>query len=237
MLRIGKSPKDQDEQERANERQDASAYSTPRTYSSQGAGTETRSESAATVPNKAMTESETLAREIKEGTLSGFVGGGTELTGEATFKAMLRVDGHLSGRVSSSSGTLIVGANGKIDANVEVAVAVIHGTVNGDIIASQRLELGRAAKVNGNIQTPSLVIEQGGIFEGSCKMLQMTAALDKAQEDRKTQEAKPLDTTGIRPNDGGAKPADLSSGGAKPADLQNVPAKPAGMAPAAKMAN
>src|SRR5678810_1356239 len=83
--------------------------------------------------SRAMTESETLARDIKEGTLSGFVGGGTVVTGEANFKAMMRVDGHLSGRVSSTSGTLIVGANGKVDANIEVAIAVIHGTINGDI--------------------------------------------------------------------------------------------------------
>ncbi len=226
MLRIGKNPKDQQDEEHTNERQDASAFSTPRTYSSQGAAPE----SGVATAGKAMTESETLAREIKEGTLSGFVGGGTELTGEATFKAMLRVDGHLSGRVSSSSGTLIVGANGKVDANIEVAVAVIHGTINGDIIASQRLELGRAAKVNGNIQTPSLVIEQGGIFEGSCKMLQMNAALGKATEEKKTQEVKPLDTTGIRPNGIDAPPrtADVPS---------SVAPKQSEMAPASKMAN
>ena len=238
MLRIGKNPKEQDEQERAADRQDASAYSTPRTYSTQGTGMEAKPESA-TTPGKAMTESETLAREIKEGTLSGFVGGGTELTGEATFKAMLRIDGHLSGRVSSSSGTLIVGANGKVDANIEVAVAIIHGTVNGDIIASQRLELGRAAKVNGNISTPSLVIEQGGLFEGSCKMLQMNAALDKAKEDRKSHEAKPLDTTGVKPNgvNTPAKPGDISSGAAKPADMSGVASKPAEMSPASKMSN
>src|SRR3982751_1608598 len=115
---------------------------------------------------RAVTESESLARDIKEGTLSGFVGNGTVLTGEATFKAMLRVDGHLSGRISSESGTLIVGNNGQVDADIQVAVAVIHGTINGDIVASQRLELGRAARVNGNIQAPSLVIEQGAVFEG-----------------------------------------------------------------------
>jgi cytoskeletal protein CcmA (bactofilin family) len=120
------------------------------------------------------------------------------VTGEANFKAMMRVDGHLSGRVSSSSGTLIVGANGKVDANIEVAVAVIHGTINGDIIATQRLELGRAAKVNGNIQTPSLIIEQGAMFEGSCKMVQMATAADKANKEttRETKvEEKPLDTS------------------------------------------
>jgi cytoskeletal protein CcmA (bactofilin family) len=136
------------------------------------------------------------------------VGGGTVVTGEANFKAMMRVDGHLSGRVSSSSGTLIVGANGKVDANIEVAIAIIHGTINGDIIATQRLELGRAAKVNGNIQTPSLVIEQGAVFEGSCKMLQMTAAADKAKREKKDE---PLDTSRMKtiPADAGAKSTEI----------------------------
>ena len=230
MLRIGKNPKDQEDNEHANERQDASAYSAPRTYTP-AAGTENRSGAdLPPVTAKAMTESETLAREIKEGTLSGFVGGGTELTGEATFKAMLRVDGHLSGKISSGSGTLIVGANGKVDANIEVAVAIIHGTVNGDIIASQRLELGRAAKVNGNIQTPSLVIEQGGIFEGSCKMVKMSAAVgDKAREEKRAQEAKPLDTTGIKPATAGV--------GSKPGDMRGLAAKTADVSPTSKMAN
>jgi len=109
------------------------------------------------------------------------------------------VDGHLSGRVSSTSGTLIVGANGKVDANIEVAVAVIHGTINGDIIATQRLELGRAAKVHGNIQTPSLIIEQGAVFEGSCKMVQMSAAMDKSKKEIKKVEDQPLDTSKMQP--------------------------------------
>jgi cytoskeletal protein CcmA (bactofilin family) len=159
----------------------------------------------------AMTESESLARDIKEGTLSGFVGGGTDVTGEANFKAMMRVDGHFSGRITSSSGTLIVGNNGKVDANIEVAVAVIHGNINGDIIATQRLELGRAAKVNGNIQTPSLIIEQGAIFEGSCKMVQMQTAAAKAQKDNGKDE--PLDTTKmpLRSDAQAAKPTAVSS--------------------------
>jgi cytoskeletal protein CcmA (bactofilin family) len=146
---------------------------------------------------RAVTESESLARDIKEGTLSGFVGNGTVLTGEATFKAMLRVDGHLSGRVSSDSGTLIIGTNGKVDADIQVAVAVIHGTVNGDIIASQRLELGRAAKVNGNIQTPSLIIEQGAVFEGTCRMAQLKTALEKKPEEKQRVEEKPREKSAL----------------------------------------
>jgi cytoskeletal protein CcmA (bactofilin family) len=123
--------------------------------------------------SRAVTESESLARDIKEGTLTGFVGNGTTLTGEANFKGMLRVDGGLSGRVSSADGTLIVSTNGRVDANVEVAVAQIYGTVNGDITATKRIEMGRVAKVTGNIQTPALVIESGAVFEGSCRMVQL----------------------------------------------------------------
>jgi cytoskeletal protein CcmA (bactofilin family) len=67
---------------------------------------------------------------------------------------------------------LIVGSGGQVDANIEVAVATIQGTVNGDIVATQRIELGRAGKLSGNIQTPSLMIEQGAVFEGSSKMIQ-----------------------------------------------------------------
>ena len=140
---------------------------------------------AAATP-KALTESETIAREIKDGTLSGFVASGTSVTGEATFKAMLRIDGHFSGRITSSSGSLIVGAGGQVNADVEVSVAKIQGIVNGDVVATQRIELGRAAKLSGNIQTPSLVIEQGAVFEGSCKMVQQKGAVDKpAKVERK----------------------------------------------------
>ena len=201
MLRIGKNSKDQEENDHSSHKPEVPDYSTPKTYSSyQGTSVDTKpAADPAPSSSRAMTESETLAKDIKEGTLSGFVGGGTVVTGEANFKAMMRVDGHLSGRVSSSSGTLIVGANGKVDANIEVAIAVIHGTINGDIIATQRLELGRAAKVNGNIQTPSLIIEQGAVFEGSCKMLQMATEAEKSKKEMKVEppkvEQKPLDAS------------------------------------------
>lgn len=122
--------------------------------------------------SRAVTEAETLAQEIKDGSMSGFVGGSTSLSGKAAFKGMLRVDGHLSGSVSSDKGTLIVSSGGQVDASIEVAVAKINGTVNGDIIATERIELGRTARLHGDIYTPALVIEQGAIFDGACHMNQ-----------------------------------------------------------------
>ncbi len=60
----------------------------------------------------------------------------------------------------------------RIDANVEVAVAVISGTVNGDIVAHKRVELGPRAQIYGNIWTPSIGIKDGAIFDGVCTMIQ-----------------------------------------------------------------
>lgn len=201
MLRMGKNTKDQTDSEQTTDSQ-TTQYNASRSYapSYQGAETQYRPQADTASSARAVTESESLARDIKEGLLSGFVGNGTMLTGEASFKGMLRVDGHLSGQVKSEGGTLIVGNNGQVDADIEVAVATIHGTVNGDIIASQRLELGRAAKVNGNIQTPSLVIEQGAVFEGSCRMVQLKTAMEKQREDKaRTDELSTLDTSSMEP--------------------------------------
>lgn len=173
MLRMGKNPN-----EEKNEAQADAGYAASRNYAPYQSGESYTAPStqAATTGPKALTESESIAREIKDGTLSGFVGSGTNVTGEASFKSMLRIDGRFSGRVTSTGGTLIVGAGGQVEANIEVAVATIQGIVNGDVIASDRIELGRAAKLRGNIQTPSLIIEQGAVFEGSCKMTQQKGA-------------------------------------------------------------
>jgi cytoskeletal protein CcmA (bactofilin family) len=197
MLRIGKNPKESADNETSPEKQEVSTYTAPRPLNSyQPTTPEAKPQTDyAQGATKALTESESLAREIKEGNLSGFVGSGTVVTGEANFKAMMRVDGHLSGRVSSSTGTLIVGSNGKVDANIEVAIAIVQGTVNGDIIASQRLELGRASKLNGNIQTASLMIEPGALFEGTCKMIKMSAEKSKSNG----RDDQPLDTSSMKP--------------------------------------
>jgi cytoskeletal protein CcmA (bactofilin family) len=213
MLRIGKNPKESDN-EMSAEKQETAAFNTPRTFSSYQEPPavepkpQTQVENAAQTP-RALTESESLAREIKEGNLSGFVGSGTTVTGEANFKAMMRVDGHLSGRINSTSGTLIVGANGKVDANIEVAIAIVHGAVNGDIIATQRLELGRAAKLTGNIQTASLMIEPGALFEGSCKMIRANAETGKGKSNGRDEQ--PLDASRMKPINADAKPTEIAN--------------------------
>ena len=94
-----------------------------------------------------------------------------ELSGEINFREMVRVNGHIAGTVYSKQGTLIVDSTATVEANVEVAVAVIGGTVRGDIVAHERIELGPQAKIYGNIWTRSIAIKDGAVFDGVCTMM------------------------------------------------------------------
>ena len=97
---------------------------------------------------------------------------GPELSGEITFRDLVRVNGHIAGTVYSERGTLIVDDMARVDANIEVAVAVINGTINGDIVAHQKVEIGPGAKIYGNIWTRSIAIKDGAVFEGVCTMIE-----------------------------------------------------------------
>lgn len=94
-----------------------------------------------------------------------------ELSGEISFRDMVRVNGHIAGTVHSKTGTLIIDVSATVDADIEVAVAVISGTIKGDIVAHERVEIGPSAKIYGNIWTRSIEIKTGAIFEGVCTML------------------------------------------------------------------
>lgn len=137
-------------------------------------------------------ESEAIARDIKEGRLSCFVGSGTALNGELSFRSMARVDGHLIGKVNSEKGTLIVGESGQVDASVSVATAIVNGTINGDVTTLEHLELKRTAKIVGNVKTPRLIMEDGAILEGNCGML-------RAEDKTETRPARQVAATAASP--------------------------------------
>lgn len=97
--------------------------------------------------------------------------GEPELNGELCFKDMLRVNGYIAGKVMSQKGTLIITEEARVDADIEVGVAIIGGIVNGDIVCHQRVELGSGAHVNGNISTRSLSMKPGAVIQGDCRVL------------------------------------------------------------------
>jgi cytoskeletal protein CcmA (bactofilin family) len=95
-----------------------------------------------------------------------------ELDGQFSFNDAVRVNGHIAGSVYSKAGTIFVDVEAQVDASVDVAVAIVGGTVRGDIVARERVELGPTSKIYGDIWTRSIVIKDGAIFEGVCRMLE-----------------------------------------------------------------
>jgi cytoskeletal protein CcmA (bactofilin family) len=107
--------------------------------------------------------------EGKQSDLNGFLDSGSHVHGELRFQTSFRVDGKLEGTVVSD-GDLIVGDGGEVDGDLRVGQVVISGTVRGTIRAARRVHLSSSGKLFADVDTPSLIIEDGAVFEGRCSM-------------------------------------------------------------------
>lgn len=101
--------------------------------------------------------------------MNTFIAKGSEFVGKLTFEGTVRIDGKVDGEIFSR-GTLIIGPGADIKSKVNVDSVMISGNINGNVHANKKIELRAPARLKGNITTPSLVVEQGVIFEGNCKM-------------------------------------------------------------------
>jgi cytoskeletal protein CcmA (bactofilin family) len=119
-----------------------------------------------------------------EGGLNGFLDAGSHMNGELSFEDTFHVHGKMTGKVVAK-GTLIVGEDGHVDGEVQVRRVVVSGKVTGTLKASERVEINATGKVQADLQTPSLTIEEGAFFEGRCSMASPGTAVEKPEESRK----------------------------------------------------
>ncbi|MBL4684718.1 MAG: polymer-forming cytoskeletal protein [Nannocystaceae bacterium] len=97
------------------------------------------------------------------------IGSTIVIDGEITGDEDLVVHGTVKGRVSLRE-NIIVEESGVVEANVETATITIHGTVTGDIAASERAELKGNCHVVGDIRAPRILIADGASFKGNVDM-------------------------------------------------------------------
>jgi cytoskeletal protein CcmA (bactofilin family) len=98
-----------------------------------------------------------------------FLGKDSVFEGKMTFEGVFRVDGKVEGEIFHS-GTLIMSETAVIKGKVEVDALILNGIVEGEVNAKERVEIHSRGKLYGTILTPILIIEDGGILEGNCKM-------------------------------------------------------------------
>ena len=110
--------------------------------------------------------------------ISAFLGKETLFEGKMTFEGVFRLDGKFEGEIFDS-GTLIVGETAIVKGKIGINTIIINGLVEGDVYAKVRVEIHPTGKVYGELFTPILTINEGGIFEGHCKM---EGVLDKKED-------------------------------------------------------
>jgi len=101
------------------------------------------------------------------------------LNGDLDFSGGLHLDGRVNGNVRSTApdgGALSVSESGFIEGRVEVTSIVMNGTVNGDMIARDRLVLGEKARVNGNVYYGVIEMAPGAVITGKLIPLNSNAA-------------------------------------------------------------
>ena len=115
----------------------------------------------------------------KPDTISTFFGFGSHITGKIEFQNTMRLDGSVVGKIYGDGGTVIIGEQAVVEAEIIVDVAIVKGKVNGVIEARERLEIYPPGRIEGDIQAPVVLIEAGVVFNGNCIM---TAKNDPRQK-------------------------------------------------------
>src|SRR2546429_7352257 len=106
---------------------------------------------------------------------TGFIDQGVMLEGTLTVKGTFRVKGNVKGNIISEQ-TVVLGEGAKVEGQIEGNRVVIAGRFDGVIFARGRVEIEAKGVVTGEVHSPCMVIDPGGIFDGRCHMLASSEA-------------------------------------------------------------
>ena len=105
---------------------------------------------------------------FEEGTYT-FLGKGVDFKGKAKFDSSVRIDGHYDGQIVSQE-TLIIGAGGVVKGEITCENIICSGKIEGNVVASQKVQLLKPAVLIGAVRAPSFAVEEGVVFHGTCDM-------------------------------------------------------------------
>lgn len=100
----------------------------------------------------------------------GRISRGVQVSGEVLFADALYVEGKVIGKLSSESGSLLIEQTGDVQADIDVGVCVIRGKVRGNVTCKSRVEVYKTGRVEGDIDSPVLLVEEGALLSGAINM-------------------------------------------------------------------
>jgi cytoskeletal protein CcmA (bactofilin family) len=111
---------------------------------------------------------------------------GIRIKGEITGSEDLFVDGPIEGKLNLANGSLTIGPNGSVKADVVAREVIVRGRLEGKIAGRERVQLWSTGQVLGEIQTQRLAIEDGAVLRGK---VETGRPIDKATDERSSAAA------------------------------------------------
>jgi len=114
----------------------------------------------------------TVRREDKMADQNGevtIVGAGARLEGNVVSAGSLRIDGQVKGQINAE-GDVALSPQSQVEADIRAQNVSVAGAFKGNIIVKEKAHLARGGRVDGNITSKTLVVEEGGIFNGQSIM-------------------------------------------------------------------
>ena len=128
--------------------------------------------------------------------LDSLLGAGVDCQGTARVEGTLRLDGAFQGTLEVGD-TLIIGSSGAVTGRARARQVVISGRFEGEVLGTERVELQKGARMEGDVLTRSFVIEPGVWFQGNCRM-ELTEADEARLRVEPGEMEEPLDGAVVR---------------------------------------
>jgi cytoskeletal protein CcmA (bactofilin family) len=98
------------------------------------------------------------------------IGTSLVITGEITSNEDITIHGQVKGKISMVEGSLLVAPTARLEADVNVPTVTVHGTISGNVAASERVELTPTATVKGSLVAPAVILREGATFNGKIQV-------------------------------------------------------------------
>jgi cytoskeletal protein CcmA (bactofilin family) len=111
----------------------------------------------------------------------GRISRGVQVSGDVLFAEALYVEGKIIGTLASESGSLLIEQSGEVQADIDVGICVIRGTVRGNVNCKSRAEIYKTGRVEGDINSPVLLVEEGALLSGAISMSKKAGSIETAK--------------------------------------------------------
>jgi cytoskeletal protein CcmA (bactofilin family) len=127
---------------------------------------------------------------------SSRISSGLKISGEISGKSDLYIDGQVQGKIRLTDASVVVGPNGRVQAEIDAREITIDGSVQGNLTAGERLHLGPSSRVVGTVLTPRIGIEDGALLKGKVETVRPQQSRGSSAPER-TRDSEDLHTVTV----------------------------------------